>query len=229
MTLASVLAALLVGSPLTVLGQSQQPQPATGGKTVYKPPLRGAPGGRVGGAARGTGREEFILSVLAPDHTGLTTQEQPALYWFISRPSSSPVELTVVDPSAADPLLELQLKPPIKAGVHRIGLADHNVRLKPGVAYQWYVSVVPDSGRRSKDILSGGSVERVDTPEDVKARLGGAARAQVPAVYADAGIWYDAVAALQELIDASPRDGALLTQRSELLRSAGVPEIRGTE
>jgi hypothetical protein len=224
---AFLLGAFLLGAPLPVLAQGQQP--AAGSKVVYKPPLRGAPGGRVGGAARGTGREEFILSVLAPDHTGLTTREQPSLYWFISRPSSSPVELTVVDPDAADPLLELQLKPPIKAGVHRLNLADHNVRLKPGVAYQWYVSVVPDSGRRSKDILSGGSVERIDAPDDVKARVTGAAPPQLAAIYAEAGLWYDAVATLQDLLDASPKDAALVNQRAELLRSAGVPDLRGGE
>ena len=41
---------------------------ATASAPVYKPPLRGAPGGRVGGGTRGTGREAFILSVLAPAH-----------------------------------------------------------------------------------------------------------------------------------------------------------------
>jgi hypothetical protein len=193
---------------------------------VYKPPLRGAPGGRVGGAARGTAREEFILSVLAPDHTGLTTREQPALYWFISRPSSSPVELTLVDPNSADPVIETQIKPPISPGVHRIRLADYNVTLKPGVAYQWFVSVVPDSGRRSKDILSGGFVERIDPPGDLSAKLSSRPKSELPSAYADAGLWYDAVASLQELLEAAPKDAALLAQRNALLRQAGVPEIR---
>jgi len=46
---------------------------------VYRPPKRGAPGGRVGGGTRGFQREVFVLSVLAPDHTGLTVSEQPFL------------------------------------------------------------------------------------------------------------------------------------------------------
>ena len=71
--------------------QKPAESPPTGGVSaapVYRPPLRGAPRGRVGGGSRGTGRESFVLSVLAPDHTGLTTSEQPSLYWFISGPSS---------------------------------------------------------------------------------------------------------------------------------------------
>jgi hypothetical protein len=62
---------------------------------VYNPPSRGAPGGRVGGGTRGGGqRDVFVLSVLAPDHSGFTTSEQPSLYWFISNSTSLPIELT---------------------------------------------------------------------------------------------------------------------------------------
>src|SRR5207253_604434 len=107
--------------------RAAQPTPAstTAAAPAYKPPLRGAPGGRVGGGTRGTGREtSFVLSVLAPDHTGLTASEQPSLYWFISRPTAFPVEISIVDPSATEPLLEAQLPPPIEPGVHRIRLAD---------------------------------------------------------------------------------------------------------
>lgn len=223
-TIALIVAGALL-APLAMTAQAQQS--AAPSAPIYKPPLRGAPGGRVGGAARGTGREEFILSVLAPDHTGLTTRDQPALYWFISRPTSSPVEVTVVDPNATDPLLETQLKPPIAAGIHRIKLSDYNVSLKPGVAYQWYVSVVPDSQRRSKDILAGGSVERVTPPADVSSKLAQAPKNDAAAAYADAGIWYDAVAALLDMLESSPKDAGLLAQRNALLRQAGIPEIRG--
>ena len=63
---------------------------------VYNPPLRGAPSRRVGGATRGSGKADFVLNVLAPDQTGLTTQAQPILYWYASGPSTTSVELTVI-------------------------------------------------------------------------------------------------------------------------------------
>ncbi|HKZ04464.1 MAG TPA: DUF928 domain-containing protein [Methylomirabilota bacterium] len=190
----------------------------------YKPPLRGAPGGRVGGGTRGTGREAFILSVLAPSHTGLTTSEQPVLYWFISSPSSHPVELTLVDPQKSDPLIELRIPPPVAAGVHRIRLSEHNVRLDPAVAYQWYVAVMPDTGRRSKDILAGASLERVAPPADLTAKISRTAKADLPALYAGEGLWYDAIAALNDLIDEAPQNAALKAQRSALLREVGLPD-----
>lgn len=192
---------------------------------VYKPPLRGAPGGRVGGGTRGTGREVFLLSVLAPDHSGLTVNEQPALYWFISTGTSAPVELTVTDPNATQPLLELRIPPPVKAGVHRLRLADHGVKLAPGIAYRWYVSVVSESGRRSRDVLAGGAIERAAVPPGLDSRVSQAPPNELPFIYAEAGFWYDALAAVSELIEARPDDPALRKQRAALMAQVGLPEI----
>jgi Domain of Unknown Function (DUF928) len=197
---------------------------ASASAPVYKPPLRGAPGGRVGGGTRGTGREAFILSVLAPAHTGLTTSEQPVLYWFISSPSSHPVELTLVDPQKSDPLVELRIEPPVAAGVHRVRLAEHGVRLAPAVPYNWYVAVMPDTGRRSKDILAGGTVERVALPDDLATKVSRTPKSDLPSLYAGAGLWYDAMTALNDLIDEAPQNQALRAQRSALLRQVGLPD-----
>jgi hypothetical protein len=167
----------------------------------------------------------FVLSVLAPDHSGLTVSEQPSLYWFISTGTSAPVELTVTDPNAAQPLLELRIPPPVKAGVHRLRLTDHGVKLAPGIAYRWYVSVVSESGRRSRDVLAGGTIERADGPPGLGARVSQASRSDLPFIYADAGFWYDALAAVSDLIEAKPEDVALRKQRAALMAQVGLPEI----
>src|SRR5919108_4424154 len=192
---------------------------------VYNPPSRGAPGGRIGGGTRGGGRDVFVLSVLAPDHSGFTTSEQPSLYWFISGPTELPVEVTVMDPQGVQPILETRLPSPIKAGVHRVRLADYNVRLSPGAAYRWFVAVIPDADRRSKDILAGGAIERVEAPEDLKAKLAQTAKKDMPFVYAEAGIWYDALGAISDLIEAAPQDQELRKQRAAMLAQVGLPTI----
>jgi len=155
--------------------------------------------------------------------------EQPVLYWFISSPSSHPVELTLVDPQKSDPLVELRIEPPVAAGVHRVRLADHGVRLAPAVSYNWYVAVMPDTGRRSKDILAGGTVERVSMPDGLATKVSGTSKADLPNLYAEAGLWYDAIAALNDLIDQSPGNQALREQRSALLRQVGLPADTTTE
>ncbi|HSF02125.1 MAG TPA: DUF928 domain-containing protein [Solirubrobacterales bacterium] len=193
---------------------------------VYKPPLRGAPGGRVGGGTRGTaGRDTFMLSVLAPDANGLTVSEQPSLYWFISADISLPVEVTIADPNGTQPLLEKRVPIPVKRGVQRFSLADHGVKLAPGIPYRWSVTVVSDPNRRSRDILASGTIERVEPPAGLGAKLQGASKANLAFLYADAGIWYDALSAVSELIESSPNDAELLRQREALLTQAGLPEI----
>jgi len=228
------IAGLILSMPLSVSAADVQPKSAeekikkpeaVASVPVYQPPKRGAPGGRVGGGTRGIQREVFVLSVLAPDHSGFTTNEQPSLYWFISNSTSLPVELTVMDPQGVQPMLEARLPSPVKAGVHGFRLADYNIRLSPGAAYRWFVAVVPNSDRRSKDILAGGAVERVDIPEALKAKLTKAKKSELASLYAEAGLWYDAIAAISESIEAAPQDNELRKQRAALLAQVGLTGI----
>jgi len=215
-------AALILGTPLFVLAADAQPSTSA---PVYIPPKRGNPGGRVGGGTRGIQREVFVLSVLAPDHSGFTTSEQPSLYWYISNSTSLPVELTVMDPQGVQPILETRVPAPVQAGVHRLRLADHNIRLSPGAPYRWFVAVVPDADRRSKDILAGGAIERVEVPAELTAKLTKAQKSEVPFLYAEAGLWYDAVKAISDLIEAAPQDQTLRKQRASLLAQVGLAGI----
>jgi hypothetical protein len=225
------LVAIALGTAVPPAG-SQDNKPAQPGSQsqaaavpVYKPPLLGAPGGRVGGGTRGPARDMFVLSALAPNHTGTTATDQPSLYWFISGVTPYPVEVTVVDSQGADPLLEKRFPPPVEPGVQRIRLADYGVHLAPGVSYRWFVAVVPDSARRSKDILAGGTIERVEASEELKGKMARAAKTELPFLYAEAGLWYDAVTAISELIEAAPQDQALRKERAAMLVQVGLPEI----
>jgi hypothetical protein len=215
-------AVLAGGSPFAALTVPQaEAQAAT---PVYKPPLRGAPGGRVGGGTRGGSGDTLSVSVVAPDHTGLTTEESPTLYWFVSKTTDLPVEVTVTDPDDATPVLELRLPGPTAAGVRKIALADHDARLRPGVTYQWHVALIPDPRRRSRDILASGTIERVALTEDVRARLAQAGPEARPAIYAEAGLWYDAVAEIHRLIATRPGDVSLRQQRAALIGEAGLAD-----
>jgi hypothetical protein len=214
-------------APQAPRGESQ-PKAATptAAVPVYKPPLRGAPGGRVGGGTRGSGREVFVLTVLAPDHSALTVTEQPSLFWYISRSTSLPIEVTLMDLRSTKPVLETRLAAPAAPGVQRIRLADHGVRLEPGVPYRWFVTIVPSSDRRSKDILAGGAIERVQPPEALTAKLAQARKEEAATLYAEAGVWYDALSAISDQIDSAPNDAALRTQRATLLTQVGLVAVR---
>jgi uncharacterized protein DUF928 len=213
--------------PTPTQGKAAPVTAAVPAAPVYKPPLRGAPGGRVGGGTRGTGNV-FVLSALAPDHTGVTASEQPSLYWFISSATSLPVEVAIMDPQGVKPLFESRLPGPFEKGVHRIDLAELGVRLAPGVPYRWSVTVVPDPNRRSRDILATATIERIELPDALRAKLPQASKSELPALYAEAGLWYEALATLSELIDRTPQDATLRQQRAALLSQVGLPDIGGT-
>lgn len=191
----------------------------------YIPSRLGTPGGRVGGGTRGVGRDIFVLSVLAPDHTGLTIHEQPCLFWFISAQTTLPVEVTIVDPNAVEPVLQTRIDSPIARGVHRVRLADHRVRLASGVAYQWSVTVVVDAAKRSHDILASGTIERVEAQGALASRLSSVSDSEKVGAYAETGIWYDAMETVCDLIDRSPEDPTPRRFRAALLTQVGLPEI----
>jgi len=195
-------------------------------KPSYKPPLRGAPSGRVGGGTRGASeRESFSLLVLAPDHLGYTVTEQPCLYWYISRATTFSVELTVIERNAVKPLLEKVIPWPSSGGVQGVCLADHGVKLKKNVAYKWFVTLVADAQQRSKDILAGGIVSYVDPSPALSDKLSAAGEAGSAAAYAEEGVWYDAVAAVSRRIAAAPGNAELRRARGALLEQVGLKEI----
>jgi hypothetical protein len=191
---------------------------------VYKPPPRGAPGGRIGGGTRGVGAE-VLLSALVPDHVGQTVSEQPTVYWYLTREVSDPVEITLIDQVGTRPLLEHRLAPPVRAGIHGVRLADHGVRLAPGVPYQWSIAVVRDGERRSRDVLSGGFIQRVEPPAALSRQLAAASPTERVAMYAEAGLWYDAISAVSERIEMSPNDVDVRRQRAVLLEQVGLREV----
>jgi Domain of Unknown Function (DUF928) len=198
-------------------------------KIVYTPPRVGAPAGRVGGGTRGPGGSLPVLSVLAPDHTGLTTQEQPALYWYIAAPTTHTIELTVISEQAIHPLLETRLPSPSQAGVQRLRLAEHGVRLAPGVQYRWFVALIPDADNRSQDVIASGSIEHTEQSAAVRAQLAQAGTADVPFIYAQAGLWYDALAAISAQIEADPANALVRLQRAELLAQVELAEVAAYE
>lgn len=192
---------------------------------VYRPPLRGAPGGRVGGGTRGVGEELITLYVLAPDHVGLTFQEQPALYWYLPKSTNYPIEVTIIEDQAVYPLVEKSISLPVKPGFHHINLKEYGVHLSIGKQYRWFVTFVTDPDHRSKDIVAGGMIERIEFPEALRVKLAQADKTETPNIYAEEGIWYDALMMISDLIEASPNDTILHKQRASLLEQVGLPEI----
>ena len=218
--LVSALTAALLTAPLA---SAQQETPGTADAPVYQPPMRGTTaGGRIGGGTRGTGEQIITLSVIAPEHPGLTVSAQPRLYWYLSEDVNVPAELTVVDRASNDPLLELVIAPPIEAGIHALDLSRHGVRLVAGVRYEWFVALIADAGQRSNDIVAGGEIELVRATPELDRKLAESGDEGAAGVYAQAGIWYDAIDSASELVERNPDHPAYRRNRAALLNQVGL-------
>ncbi|MBI5234066.1 MAG: DUF928 domain-containing protein [Deltaproteobacteria bacterium] len=191
----------------------------------YKPPMRGKPGNRVGGGTRGTQDDMPVIAALVPDHTGLTTLGQPVLYWYLSKATKNNIEFTLNDDKGVQPVAEMALKDTDRPGIHAIRLSDYKIDLLKGTEYQWFVSVVRDTEQRSRDIIATGMIRRVEPAKDLTEKLSSAGKTERPFVYAENGIWYDALSALSQLIEENPDDKTLIEQRALLLRQIGMAEF----
>lgn len=196
---------------------AKQTSASAKGVVVYQPPRRGLPRKRIGGGVRGS-QALRAPQALAPEHVGLTTQAAPSLFFHIDGPldddPASTVRFTLIEAEAIDPLVEIELDRPARAGIHRVRLSDYGVALEPDVEYQWTISIERDPNDRLADTVTRAFLMRVDEP-----RLAG--RPRDSATLAELGLWYDAIEVVSDQIDAEPEERAQRDARAALLEAAG--------
>jgi hypothetical protein len=222
--LAALTVSLALALPLSQ-AVAQTPEPSQGltapaGGALYKPPLRGAPGGRVGGASRGAGSTAPTIELIAPaNHTGQTASATPVLYFFVSQPIAAPTQLTISAPLQPAPMLETTLASPPGRGLHAVRLSDYHVQLQPGVIYSWSISAVTDPKDWSRNAVASATIERVALDPQLDSAVRAAQPAGRAALFARAGLWYDAIASAAETASLD-RHAAL----DELLTEGGLAE-----
>ncbi len=189
---------------------------------IYSPPLRGMPINRIGAATRSVGSKLPTIMAIVPEHTGLTIQAQPVLYWHLSKPAPCAIELSLVDDSQYEPLWQSRISQPVVAGVQRIRLTDIGLKLDTGKTYKWFVAMVTDPDHRSKDVIAGGVIERINPSESLKQKLSRSDPLQRVSIFAEEGIWYDTLTTISDLIDTRPGDSTLENIRMDLLTQVGL-------
>ena len=193
----------------------------------YQLPTVGKPRHRIGGGRRGGDEALPELWALVPEHVGQTVVKQPVLYWYVSDTSRADIhfELTLIDADSIEPLVDRHFDGPKRAGLQEVRLADHGVELHAGMEYQWSVALVSDPTQRSKDVVALGWIERVPEPAGLAERLAAAGPQGAPAVYAEAGLWYDALGALAGRVSRDPEDGVARGHLAGLLAQVGLPSL----
>ena len=232
---------LLLACPLIICAQTPAPNPAEPATPETRPtPVKRkpitfsaskerptAPRNDGDGASRSDKKiPDLLLPLIPKDTAALTTHAQPTLFTFISNTTNCEFRVSILEGNQPRPAFIFATTHAM-AGIRRVDLADFGVTLKPGVEYRWMAIARPDSKQRSGDLTASGYIKRIVPDAALAEKIDKAAPADLAAVYAEAGIWYDALAAISDQIAANPKDADLVAARKDLLEQAGLKFTEG--
>ncbi|NEO71766.1 DUF928 domain-containing protein [Moorena sp. SIO3H5] len=187
-------------------------------------PPKGAPGKRKGGGSRGDYCSAIAL--VPGTNFGLTTNERPTFWFYVSSSQRRrrQAEFWLRDKEINQVYQEtftLKNTP----GIVKITLPETVSPLVFEDLYRWGFSVSCNpTDRLYYDFVSGG-VERIYMTSDLEKQLEGKNPRERIAVYAQQGLWFDALTTLAELRLANPEDKSLDEDWMELLHQVGLEEI----
>jgi hypothetical protein len=226
-----VLAVVLAMAARYSPAQTTKPGPPPSDDIVYQPPPHSSGHVRVEGANtapnRGGSDDLPSLYILAPDDVGLTIQEQPVVFWYLSKPTKTALVFTLMadDPKTKEPLLELKLDAE-KAGIQSIELAKYPVKLELNVRYQLSLALKPLNNQGSKDVFCSALIQRTVPQRPLVVQMTAMSDPwEKVKLLAQSSVFYDALTLLSRQIAADEKNGAWHERRASLLQQVGLTEV----
>jgi hypothetical protein len=167
------------------------------------------------------------LTALAPKNKiGRTVSDYPTFFFYLPKTDAELAELIVEDESG-NQIYQQEFTIKDLSGVIGVDIpANTNVPpLEVGKDYTWKFTVVCDPEDRSSDQLESGVVRRVELSADILPGLENADPRQKTVIYAENGIWQDALSTLAAARLANPNDTDLAADWESLLDSVTLREI----
>jgi hypothetical protein len=199
------------------------------------PPDIGEPEDRgQGGGSRGDACERYVgMMALVPSANpqalpwGLTIAERPTIWLYAPQglAAAVPLEFVLQDQMGETRHRTLVRAPEMPAGVFSLSVRDSTAPLAVGQSYRWSVSIYCDPEAPDVPIVVQGNLERVAPPAHLQSQLAVTQDAiDQAALYAQHGIWYDALTTLAEQ-RTQTEDAAIVTVWSDLLGQVNLGEI----
>ncbi len=179
--------------------------------------------------------DDFALRLLVPQRVGKTLEAQPTLYWWASQ-ALVDTEITFVMDKVPEPdnfefdspLIKKTFKVSIPAGIQALPFAKilpadkADFALEQDVEYQWTLLIGCHPDFPSLDIKSTGTITRV-APSAILAKASLSTNSKDLAyLYAEHGIWYDAIDILSSQIQTQPN---LRVARANLASQVGLIKV----
>ncbi|BAZ40312.1 hypothetical protein NIES4101_62730 [Calothrix sp. NIES-4101] len=208
------------------------------------PPDRGTTGTRGNSASRGCDANGQTLMALVPAYEpkvgltqvwGLTYAERPNLLFFV------PYQNTVI--ANMEFVLQKQINnksqtiyrtslTSISPGIINVSLPETLAPLEPETMYHWFLKVRVKCNLEGTSQISSnqldyveGWIQRAKNNPTLTELIQQAKPQQKPTIYAEQGIWYDAIATLAQLRLANPQDTTLMATWTSLLNSVGLESL----
>ncbi len=205
--------------------------PAISSQVSYVPPAKTNTRQSQGSGSRGCDQSlpVDLVTLLIPskEYVGQTTSGHPTFFWHLSQPVSVPIEFSLVEPGVTKPLL-VQPIDASEAGVIQVEFPKDRPELQPGKVYGWSVTLVCNPRRPSANPYYYSWIERVPTSPTLEEQLRTATSEtpqQQALIYAQAGSWYDALAAISTAQAANPNDPSVQKDFFSLLDQVGLSNV----
>jgi len=238
-----VLLATLNASQFAVMGQPTAPgapgdkpdtvsagprfiQPTEDRDITDGPPTEVQPGApRVRGKCENFPQASF--TALVPENKmGRTVSGYPTFFFYLPQPNAELAEFILQDENR-NLIYSQALTIKNLSGVIGVSIpANTNVPpLEVGKKYTWIFSLVCDPEDRSVDRVESGTVRRVELSADILGELENAGPRRKTFIYAENGIWQDALGNLAAARRANPNDTVFKTDWESLLDSVRLGAI----
>ncbi|MFN6568357.1 DUF928 domain-containing protein [Dendronalium sp. ChiSLP03b] len=203
-----------------------------------QPPSDDPPGGRVrGGARRDTcSSANPTLTALVPftedvskrvtNVWGLTTETNPTLWFYVPYANNSAYATEfVLQDQQRNPIYQKAIVLPERPGVIGISLPANALQLTVDKQYRWFLNVNCKQQQPSPPIYVEGVIKRVNLNQAITKQLKTATPLQQFAIYAQNGIWHEALTTLAQLRQKNPQDEALEAEWRKLLTSISLDDV----
>jgi hypothetical protein len=169
-------------------------------QAAYKPPPNQKPpsGYTDSSGVRGGCQANGVRSItlLAPvTHVGQTTLHHPTFAWFVPYSQQIPLEFTLYQFDKNEQPSKLAYKQQLQSspGIMKLSLPQEGQGLSVGKKYLWQLETLCSSNRPSRNLLVRSEIEVVKIPSKLKMALSNKREFQKVHLYAEAGLWYDAL------------------------------------
>jgi hypothetical protein len=167
-------------------------------------PNLSAPGNRESGSTRSEScvPETDRLQALMPlSNYGQTATGYPTFFFYMPETTAEVAQFVIYDEASLDLVYEGTFAIAGESGIVSIALPNNGLQkaLTEGDSYYWYFSLLCDAEDPSASIVVGGTVARVEPSTELAAALVETSLETRTALYAEAGLWHDALTASAQL------------------------------